>query len=156
MTNTFILFLFCFDLFSTNFKIFSYILREKTKYHQMSQWSDMEKKLSSNIKLNMNVPNLLSCPNEVIERIIANLPARDLSALSKACHRLHEIVGKFSYRWKLKFGDKFLRIVRLFEEESDGVKDQEYIPWREHYQLLQELEAVCLQRQSTAKDDGNS
>ena len=103
----------------------------------------------------MNVSNLMNCPNEVIEIIIADLPARDLSALSQTCRRLHDIVCAFATRWKLKFGDKFLRLVRLFEDEPDDTKDQEYIPWREHHHLLMELKALFRQKQLTTLDDSN-
>jgi len=114
-----------------------------------------EKKLTETNKLNMNVTNLLICPNEIIEMIFADLPARDLSALSKTCRRLHDLVCAFSTRWRKKFGDKFFRIVRLFEEEPNDFKD-EYIPWREHYHRSKELKALFLQRQLTANDGSNS
>ena len=90
---------------------------------------------------------LLNCPNEIIEEIINNeqLTSSDLSALSRTCVRLEEIISSMAARWKKKFDEKFVAFFGShFENEGGGEKG--YTPWREHFKLRTELEQVLKRR----------
>ena len=96
---------------------------------------------------------LLNCPNEIIEEIINNeqLASRDLSALSRTCVRLEEIISSMAARWKKKFDEKFVAFFGShFENEGGGEKG--YTPWREHFKLRTELEQVLKRRNSKMKN----
>ena len=91
---------------------------------------------------------LLNCPNEIIEEIINNeqLTSRDLSALSRTCVRLKEIISSMAARWKKKFGEKFVAFFGSQLENEGGDERGGYATWREHFKLRTELEQVLKRR----------
>ena len=101
--------------------------------------------------------SLLNCPNEIIEEILNNdqLTTRDLSALSRTCVRLREIISNMASRWKKKLGKKFLAFhgSRL---ENEGEGEKGYAPWREHFKLMTELEQVLKRRKRKYEELDNS